>query len=228
MKILLAGLVFLLIFGIIGAIMGAFRILVSVLLLSICICTATVLSPKVSGFLGLENKITQNVREIMEKQLGDKIETMESDEQEDLLEKLHLPASWQKEIERCNNNDWLIEHNVNSFKDLVVDKVSRNIAVNASFVIVAILLFVVLRIFLKVVHLMDLILKLPILKGANKFVGFWMGILLGVVFLNIILAGLPLLQQYDWGQRVVNALNSNFLSGFIYRHNLLVWFLSRL
>lgn len=230
MKILVAGLIFLFICGLIGAITGAFRILVSVFLLVLCILGASYFSPKVSGFLNksfsLESRASQNVQRIVDKHLGDKVDTMDPKKQEKKLEKLHLPASWQNEIKKHNNSEWMIENEVNTFRQLVVKTVGRNMAVNFAFVLVSFVGFLVLRLLVTLLHLMDLLLKLPILKGANRFTGFVIGIILGVFLLNVILAGLPLMQQYDWGQRIVNALNANWFTGFIYRHNLLVWFLS--
>lgn len=232
MKVLIAGLVFLLIFGIIGAMIGAFRMLVTVVLLVLSIVAAAFFSPQVSGFLNehfdMEEKITKNVQSIMESQLGDKVETLEEKAQEELLDKLHLPASWQKEIEKYNNSEWLLEHDVNTFKELVVNTVGRNISVNFAFVLTCLVIFIVVNVLLSLLRIIDLILKLPILKGANRFTGFWIGLLLGVFFLNVILAALPMMQQYPWGQRAANALNANWFTSFIYRHNFLVWVLSKL
>lgn len=71
-------------------------------------------------------------------------------------------------------------------------------------------------------NVLDLVVKLPVLKGINRFLGMLAGSIKGFLIVWVVFYLIHIMATTDLGTRLVTYIGENEFLAFLYQHNLLV------
>ena len=71
------------------------------------------------------------------------------------------------------------------------------------------------------IHLLDLVSKLPGVNGINHLGGLVIGLVQGLVVVWILFLFVILLQDSEWGQQMLNSIQENFFLKLLYENNII-------
>ena len=71
------------------------------------------------------------------------------------------------------------------------------------------------------IHLLDLVSKLPGVNGINHLGGLAIGLVQGLVVVWILFLFVILLQDSEWGQQMLNSIQENFFLKLLYENNII-------
>ena len=73
-----------------------------------------------------------------------------------------------------------------------------------------------------ILNVLDLVVKLPVLKGINRFLGMLAGSIKGFLIVWVVFYLIHIMAATDLGTRLVTYIGENEFLAFLYQHNLLV------
>lgn len=199
---------------------GFFKEFVSMFLIIVTFLIMGFINPHINEFI----KESTPVYEKVEKQFEQYIEKNDkyllgATEEEDLLEKLGLPVFLRKNVEENNTSQGYMKLGVDNLKEYLIAYLS-DIVVSAFSFIVS---FVLIQLFIKVaVVIIDMVLKLPILKQTNKIAGALLGGAKGVLFIWIVMVVLTALCNTEIGQKGIMLIREDVLLSILYEKNILL------
>lgn len=190
--------------GLARSVIGVFSIVISLLIASFAYPIAsnyiesselkTVITEKVEESLGVEEEI------IVE----------ETEEEKDFL---FFPKAMQKSIEDKTRE---IEQTAKKTTAQTVTTLIINlISIISVFLIVRILMFIL-------THLLDLLTKIPIIKGFNKLLGGALGLLTGAFVVYLLLAILTFSSALNQHEAIIKEIKDSHIASQMYDNNLLV------
>ena len=101
----------------------------------------------------------------------------------------------------------------------VANLITQRIAWVLSFLLISILLGVL-------VHVLDILAKLPVIESINHFGGLAVGLLEGLVVVWILLFVVVLCQGTEWGRPMMESMQQNPLLRMLQENNVLEQFFS--
>ena len=108
-------------------------------------------------------------------------------------------------------------------KDAGVEVAAQNISVISVKLMVAVVLFLVVRIALIFVKaIISLVEKIPVLKQFNEIGGIVYGILEGLLIIYIILTIISVMSPMISDTGILAAINDSYIGSFMYNHNILL------
>lgn len=190
--------------GFARSVIGVFSIVISLLIASFAYPIAsnyiesselkTVIAQKVEESLGVEDEI------IMEK----------TEEEKDFL---FFPKAMQKSIEDKTKE---IEQTAKKTTAQTVTTLIINlISIISVFLIVRILMFIL-------THLLNLLTKIPIIKGFNKLLGGALGLLTGAFIVYLLFAILTFSSALNQNEVIIKEIKDSRIASQMYDNNLLV------
>jgi hypothetical protein len=108
---------------------------------------------------------------------------------------------------------------VTSFTDYVSDYLALTVVNALSFLLSYLLVTVLVR---TIVYALDLIAKLPILRGVNRIVGVAAGLVKGVLIVWIVLLALTLLCSTKFGGEAMTLIQKDSFLSFLYEHDVFI------
>lgn len=227
--LLIAVLVVLLCFAISGYRRGFLRLAFSLVSMVVTIVLVSVVTPHVTGFLKENTSIYEELveqcarrvqisaEENVEQNLEDGAETQEA------VEGLKLPQVWvEKILEKTGStvNQFVDETGIHRMVgEYLGDWILKGIAFMATFILVSILLKFV-------IGLLDIIAKLPIIKGINKVLGIVAGLAQGLMVVWLLMFLLAVACTSQVGQQMLVYVEENTILTFLYENNIILHFLS--
>lgn len=131
---------------------------------------------------------------------------------------LKLPESFKMALLENNNYEAYDMLGVNGFGDYIATYLA-NLTIN---IVSIILVFIALGLALKfVVHIFDIIAKLPILNSLNKLTGLCLGLVMGLLMVWLMGVGIGLFYTIDSLKPLVEVLEDSGIALWLYQHNLL-------
>lgn len=103
----------------------------------------------------------------------------------------------------------------------LADLILRGISFLLTFILIAIALKIV-------IHLLDLIARLPVIKGVNRLFGAVAGLVEGLLVVWLLLFIVTLACTSQWGQQAMNSIHQSQLLTFLYQHNGIVYIVNRI
>lgn len=214
---------------------GFIRIALSMVALIITIVAVSVLSPYVSKFLSENTELYNKVQEKAEaliveglEEQADNILVSELENREkqiEIISKLPIPKTLRDSMGENNNSEIYQLLGVNSFSEYLSSYLAyiilNAIAFAATFVVVGFLIQCV-------VFMADLLSKLPIINGINKFAGILIGLAKGIVVLWILCLFVTAFVGTGVGSLVLAMIEDSLLLSFIYNHNYLLEIITNL
>jgi len=210
-----------------GYVKGFLKLLISATSFIIAIALVYILTPHVSSFLKYATPLQSVINDNIDLRFGvEELDTeMPSEVQVQIIDGLNLPNPIKSMLTENNNSEIHEILGVNSFKEYV-SKYLTNIIINmVGFLITFIIIFAMLKI---TVHLLDLVEKVPVIKGINKFAGAVLGLAEGGLIVCFIFLLIAIFSTTEIGVLLLTQINSNRFLLFLYKENKLVELISEL
>ncbi|MDC7291498.1 CvpA family protein [Blautia schinkii] len=201
---------------------GFVREVVSTFFVVLSIVLVWFINPYVNDFLRentpVYEKIQDGCRELVDTQVGG-AEGMGHTEQSSLINGLALPDLLKDGIIENNTAEVYRYLAVNTFADYVAGYLAL-IAVNGlSFLVSFLLATILIRM---VTYALNIIARLPIIRGANKAAGALMGIVKCVIFIWVAFLVLTVLCNTEIGRTGLKLIEQDHLLNFLYKENIFV------
>ena len=205
---------------------GFVRIAFSLVTMLLTIVLVSLVTPHVTDFLkehtgvydSLAEKCTQAVQLSARNSAEEQPDTTEGEQE---LSGLQLPALWVDQIlEKTGSSidQALTESGAyRAVGEYLADWIFRGIAFFVAFILVTI----VLRL---VVGLLDILTKLPVLKGLNHLLGSVMGLLQGLLIIWLLLFLVAIACTTKVGQTMLGYIGQSQFLTFLYQHNGILYF----
>jgi len=207
---------------------GMLRILFSLFSLLLTIIFVAWATPYIGEFLKENTKVYQTIEEKCEQSVRTKMQakiTEESEQQKGILENygIVLPKSIEETLlgKAQSESDNVLE--TNGIYEEMAKKITDFI-INGIAFFLALIICVILMHFLEGV--IDIVSKIPILKGVNKILGIIAGLLQGLIMVWLFFYLVTIFQNVSWGQKVLSMIqSSNFLSN-LYENNIILYLIT--
>ncbi len=142
-----------------------------------------------------------------------------------VIESLPLPDSLKNALEENNNSAVYGQMGAEGFTDYIGGFIS-NICLNIiGYLLTFLLVFFALHILLVVFNVVD---RIPVIHGINHMAGALLGIVKGLLILEILLLLLVPFTGTGWGSSILNQVESSRILSFLYHKNILVSFLMKI
>lgn len=201
---------------------GFVKEVVSTCFFLLAIVIVWVINPYVDSFLEertpVYEKIQESCRESVEKQLAG-LEENSREAQERFIEDLPLPGFLKTQIESNNKQEVYTYLAVETFTDYVAESLAKMLLNGIGFVISYLLAVVMIY---AVAYILNIIAKLPILRGVNKMAGFLMGGIRGLLWIWIALLILTIFCNTSWGETCMVMIEQDRFLSFLYNNNIFV------
>lgn len=210
-------------FGLHGYLRGMVRVLFSLMAIFLTIGLATALTPYTEQFLRTKTPVYDTVKEKctehIHQQTEEKREQGQKSEQQKLtLFGMQIPEEFQSFFSEhvTDGADKLME-DIGVYEklgDYAANFVLQRLAWILSFVITSILLSVI-------IHVLDLIARLPVLKSINHFGGLIIGLLEGVIVVWLLFFVVVLCQGSEFGREMMASIQQQPILKFLYDYNMI-------
>ena len=201
---------------------GFVKEVVSVLLVLLSVVVVWMINPYVNTFIrentSAYEKI-QNVSESFVESLANGNDTMDEEQQDELISGMGLPGLLQNGITENNTAAVYQQLAVNTFGGYV-SRYLANIAVNClSFLISYILASVLIRVF---AYALDILARLPVVRGINKLAGALIGGGKCIIFVWVAMLVLTILCNTEIGQKGLGLIRGDTVLNFLYDKNIFI------
>ncbi len=210
-------------FGLHGYLRGMVRVLFSLVAIFLTIGLATALAPYTEEFLRTKTPMYDTVKEKctehIHQQTQEKQEKGQTSKQQELtLFGLQLPEEFQNFFSEhvTDGADKFMEDTgvYGKLGDYAANFVLQRLAWILSFTIILILLSVI-------VHMLDLITKLPVLKSINRLGGLIIGLMEGVLVVWLLFLLIVLCQNSELGKEMMTSIQQQPILKFLYDYNMI-------
>jgi uncharacterized membrane protein required for colicin V production len=201
---------------------GFIKEIVAVILMFCSISLVWMVNPYVNTFIKENTPVYETVQKNCQNLVEEKFQESssgEGDAKEALLESLALPESMKNDLRENNTVETYRSLAVTSFTDYVSDYLALTVVNALSFLLSYLLVTVLVR---TIVYALDLIAKLPILRGVNRIVGVAAGLVKGVLIVWIVLLALTLLCSTKFGGEAMTLIQKDSFLSFLYEHDVFI------
>lgn len=186
---------------------GFVKIVLSMCALLVSVIATVILMVPASSIIKNTTKVYQTMEEQVDKLIKEEDISKLAD-----IDKLNLPDNIKNAIEKEADN--VVGNFAEHAKKVITDSVFNATLFLVLFIIIYIIVLVI-------INAVNLVTKLPVLNQVNKLAGLMVGLLYGILMLNIICTVLQMCTNMEWAKDVFAAINGNGFLNFIYNHNLL-------
>lgn len=201
---------------------GFVKEVVSVLLVLLSVVVVWMINPYVNTFIRENTSVyekIQNVSESFVESLANGNDTMDEEQQDELISGMGLPGLLQNGITENNTAAVYQQLAVNTFGGYV-SRYLANIAVNClSFLISYILASVLIRVF---AYSLDILARLPVVRGINKLAGALIGGGKCIIFVWVAMLVLTILCNTEIGQKGLGLIRGDTVLNFLYDKNIFI------
>lgn len=225
-NILLIGvLIFLAFFAYSGYRRGFIKIALSLAAVIVTLIIVSLLSPYVSSFLKENTPLYTKIQSEMQDYIQEKIESnadaqiADAAGQQDAIGGLPIPKALRDSLIENNKAEVYDKLGVTSFSAYASDYLSMMLLNSIAFMITFVAVSIVIRL---IIHVIDLISRLPVINGINKTAGIAAGLVEGIIILWIACLFLTAISGTELGQSVFKMINDSKILSFIYNNNYLI------
>lgn len=207
-----------------GMIRSAFS-LISVIL---TLLLGTALNPYMTKFLTENTPIYHTVQKKCEESLLENLqdafeEQWTKEEENQFITNLPLPENVIRILTENNNSEHYQQVLAQTFGEYLSHSIAK-IAVSSISMICS---FILISIFMNLIAgMLDVIFSLPVLSFLNRIGGAVLGMVQGVFFVWVCFLVITLFWDAGWAKEAVALIRENEITGLLYEHNILLYFLS--
>jgi len=216
----IAVIIILAIFALIGYWRGFIRTVFSLVSYILLIGLVSWFSPHVTTFLeentSIHSVIQEKCIEGIKIETNKKIDNKVEDTEPIVIAGIVLPEEIQKQLLEKTGDaaDNLLESS--GIYDQIGNYVAGFVLNGIAFFVTFVLVSIILRL---AVNMLDLVSKLPVIKGVNHTLGIVAGLLEGLVIVWLMLFVIAIINTTDIGKQLMNYINESQLLQFLYEYN---------
>jgi len=210
---------FLAVFVIIGYIRGLTKVLLQIVSFILAIVIAFILFKPISMLIINHTQIDDNIQIAIEEKMIGAVDGASENVEESIKENSSMPEAMTKYIGE------MIEDGKESGEEAAKEAAKKvaGIIVDAGTWVIVFILARVILIFAK--SLLELIVKLPVIKQMDKAGGIVYGLLQGFVILYVGFAILSFVSPMFDSAEVLSSINDAAIAGYIYNNNIILKFI---
>ena len=141
------------------------------------------------------------------------------------IEAMELP-DFLKNLLKTNNNSQMYDAlGVARFTDYISGYITCLVLNGISLLVSFLVIYIILRI---VGCCLDMLSKVPVVNGLNRFGGLCFGLLNGAAFLWLACIVVTIFSAASWGQYIFEQINDSVILSFIYNNNYLLVLLANM
>ena len=227
--VLIIVLAILVIGAIIGWKKGFLDMLFGAVSMTIALILAVLIGPKLGAFIQENTGMTDRLSVKVSQTLNLEDLAIEVPEPDAFIENLNLPVVVKEKItsaefEEKLNLDKMAEDASRKMAEVVASFLAKMIITALCFVIVFVIALILLFLLNKI---LDVVVKLPLLKQANQLAGLALGAFQAVLIIWLFFAVVTIISGTEFGQSVFGYINSSKLLSFLYKNNIPMNFITK-
>lgn len=205
---------------------GFLRIAVTMSALVISIVFVRATAPYMTSYLKENTQIRSMIQQTLVKAAGGAYlseegeETPVPDRQAGIIEELHLPKQMKEALLENNNSSIYEILGVHTFAEYIGSYLSDMILNLIGSLLLFLIVYIVLRLLM---HVLDLVARLPILYGMNQIAGAFIGLIRGLIWIWAAFLFADLFSSSPLSAAVQEQIQKSIWLSFLYHHNLLNW-----
>lgn len=223
----IAALLIIVIFSLTGYIMGFLRVAYSLAAWVIAISFVTFATPYVTDFLETNTNIKPAIQEscedyiakLAEEKISQEANSYHSETQQEAGNSFFLPESIMKEITGAAGGLLADSGLYKEIAGQVAHYILKGIAFLLTMLIIGIVTFWISR-------MLDIVSRLPIIRGPNKALGAVMGGIKGIIFVWLFFFIVQLCSASELGKQFLLYINESVFLRFLYENNILMQILN--
>jgi len=173
-------------------------------------------SSVVEGFTPIRETVYEHVNGFLSEEVPELLEqlpTADTTAQNELIEKLPLPEELKEKLSLNNKFDVYETLGVDNFVEYLSTTITNLLIQAASLLITLVIVFIAVHL---LIHVLDLVAKLPVLNVANKSGGAIAGLVLGYLIVQIIFLVITVFSGTGWGKSLMLQVNESAILTFLY------------
>ena len=201
---------------------GFVKEVVSALLVLISVALVWLINPYVNQFIRENTSIYENIQESCRQFVEEKEETSGTDageSQENAIENMNLPGLLTSGLTQNNTAEVYQYLSVSTFSDYIAQYLARMAVNGISFLISFILATLLIR---SITWMLDLVARLPVIKGANKIAGAAFAAAKYILILWIVFLVLTVLCNTEIGETCLKAVKQDTVLSWLYDQDILI------
>ena len=201
--------------GFVKEVVSAFLVLISVVMVWL-------INPYVNQFIRENTSIYENIQESCRQFVEEKEETSGTDageSQENAIENMNLPGLLTSGLTQHNTAEVYQYLSVSTFSDYIAQYLARMAVNGISFLISFILATLLIR---SITWMLDLVARLPVIKGANKIAGAAFAAAKYILILWIVFLVLTVLCNTEIGETCLKAVKQDTVLSWLYDQDILI------
>lgn len=214
--------VLLLVYCFIGYKRGFIKEVVSVGFVVLAVAITWLISPYVSSFLKdrtpVYTKIQESCQEVLAEQMGPE-EDVGREVQTGIIDSLPLPDSVKGGLRENNNSEVYQFLDVDTFAEYVSGYLATALTNGLGFLLSYLLAGLLIKI---IAAALDIVSRLPVLRGINRLAGFVLGGVKGLILVWILLLVLTVLYNTEVGAACMRMVEKDKFMSYLYDRNLFV------
>ena len=199
---------------------GFIRKAVSAVSLIITLVLVTYLTPHITNFIQENTSLHEKLQEkCSEMFLNEEYDVDLKTDQVNLIQNMDLPDNIKEMLLENNNIEAYEILDVSDFGDYIGAYLANMIINALAYLISFLIIWTLLRMLLMA---MDIVTKLPLLRGLNKLAGGVLGLVQGIVFVWIIFLLVSVLCNGNLGKQFFALIHENPFLLFLYNQNVIM------
>ncbi len=212
-----------------GARKGLVRMVVSLVFMILVMGLSSILHPYISNYIKENTKIYDTVLDGCSQVMNDRLRQQQEDltlsVQVEIIDSLPLPAGMKDGLLKGNNAEAWEMLSVDRFSDYLAAYLADLIIRAAAFLLSFIVAFIVVKIGQNIAYLVT---SLPGISLVNRAAGAAFGLIQACIWIELFFVLVMLVQDTDFGQVLIAAVQENEVLNHLYNHNVLWYLLTRL
>lgn len=201
---------------------GFIKIIISLISLVLTIWLVSVVTPYISTYLvehtGLYDGVKAQVAEAFAED-NSHLDNTVPENQTTTINSYDVPNIMKSTLISNNTVDTYTRLAVSAFEDYISSFLARIIINVAAFICT----FLMITVFLRMTFFsLELISKIPIIKGTNKFIGLFAGFAEGLLIVWIFFLAATIFSGNAFGRQFFELVESNVLLNYLYNSNVLL------
>lgn len=178
------------------------------------------MNPYVNQFLTNHTPVYQAVQEKCKDGISEYLLEADTEEsQGKLIAELPLPSYLKEGIIENNNSEVYQFLAVDTFSDYIANYLARIILNGISFLVSYFVSNAVIRM---LIYALDLISRLPVLRGINRLAGILVGGIRGLLLIWILFLVITLCWNTEWGKVCIRMIEENEILSYLYEKDIFV------
>ena len=173
-------------------------------------------------YTGIQNTIEEYVSNNIESSAQSVTQTGVG-AQKKIIEKLPLPKEIKATLNENNTEESYASLKVTTFSEYIAESLTDMVMNAVTFIILFFILTILVKI---VVHALDIIAKLPVLRTFNTIGGALIGLGESLVIIWIACIVVTAFSATSWGQQICTGISENGLLSLIYDNNIIQHYIS--